>query len=245
MEYVYEQVRHNYEDFSSGRVLLNAGGTTAFPVRLASELYLRAKSYLPPERGEQPITVYDPCCGGAYLLTTLGLLHGQGIGRLVGSDIDGKAVELAKRNLAMANPEGIAERLAQLTALYAAFGKTSHKEAIESAERLQERIARRNARIETVCFQADATGDRADYWNAGGQAADIVMTDVPYGNVVTWSSADADPLDSLLNQLVGVVRAGSVVVVVADKKQAIAHPAYKRLEKLKIGKRQAAILAPL
>jgi 23S rRNA (guanine2535-N1)-methyltransferase len=41
MEYRYTAERQNYEDFASGRVLYNQKGTTAFPVRLASELYQR------------------------------------------------------------------------------------------------------------------------------------------------------------------------------------------------------------
>ncbi|TCZ80752.1 hypothetical protein E0485_00180 [Paenibacillus albiflavus] len=46
MEYIYENQRDTYEDFASGRVLLNASGTTAFPVKLASEIFLRGRSYL-------------------------------------------------------------------------------------------------------------------------------------------------------------------------------------------------------
>jgi hypothetical protein len=38
MEYKYAE-NHNYEHFSSGRVLYHAKGVPNFPVRLANELY--------------------------------------------------------------------------------------------------------------------------------------------------------------------------------------------------------------
>ena len=95
MEYRFEKTPRNYEDFASGKVLYNAKRTTAFPVRLASEIYLRGKSYLQRKTQKSTYTLYDPCCGGAYMLTVLGLLHGGDLERLIGSDVDPKAVELA------------------------------------------------------------------------------------------------------------------------------------------------------
>lgn len=64
MEYIYEKVQRSCEDFASGRVLYNAQGTTSFPVRLASEIYLRGKSYLKKKSEKENYTLYDPCCGG-------------------------------------------------------------------------------------------------------------------------------------------------------------------------------------
>ena len=56
---------HHYEDLASGRVLYNQHGTTAFPVRLASEIFLRAKQHLTRKGNAGPYHLYDPCGGGA------------------------------------------------------------------------------------------------------------------------------------------------------------------------------------
>ena len=157
MEYLYEKERGHYEDFASGRVLLNAPGATAFPVRLASELYQRGRAAALTRGAPERLTVYDPCCGGGHLLAVIGLLHGAGVRRLIGTDADERAVALARRNLAMVNVRGLAEREAQLRELHRQFGKPSHAEALESARRLAEMAARRGFDIEVECARADAT----------------------------------------------------------------------------------------
>ena len=42
MKYRFETKKRDYSDLASGRVLYNAPNTTAFPVRLASEIVQRA-----------------------------------------------------------------------------------------------------------------------------------------------------------------------------------------------------------
>lgn len=92
LKYIYEKKQQNYEDFASGRVLYNQKGAAAFPVRLASEIFLRSKNYLKKKGVKEPITIYDPCCGGAYILTTLGFLHGECFSKIIGSDVDKRFV---------------------------------------------------------------------------------------------------------------------------------------------------------
>ena len=46
MSYKFAITDENYEDFASGRVLFNQHGTTAFPVRLASEIFQRCEHIL-------------------------------------------------------------------------------------------------------------------------------------------------------------------------------------------------------
>lgn len=249
MEYKYEKERGNYEDFASGRVLLNAPGTTAFPVRLASELYLRARERLLGKGAPERLTVYDPCCGGAHLLATIGILHGSGLKRLIGSDVDPNAVRLAQRNLDMVNENGLAERVEQLREMHRQFGKASHAEAAESGLRLKEMVERRGFAIETSTFQADATGDgnalAGHALSAAGSGIDLVITDLPYGAVTGWSSRSDDPVGALLDNLLPLLAPHAVVVVVADKKQAVRSDRYRRLEKQPIGKRQFVVLEPL
>lgn len=55
MKYLYEIEFKNYEDFVSGRVLYNRKGATAFPVRLASEIFQRCKAALEVIDGNVPL----------------------------------------------------------------------------------------------------------------------------------------------------------------------------------------------
>lgn len=249
MEYLYEKQRSNYEDFASGRVLLNASGTTAFPVRLASELFLRGIAHLRSEgnRGtfsdRQTFSLYDPLCGGGHLLTTIGLLNGKYLHRIVGSDIDGGVLEIAGANLSMVNLEGLEKRQEQLKNMYKEYGKDSHKMAIESAERLRAIILERGTSIDTACFQVDVTNPQGIPWTR--EPFDLVITDLPYGDIVEWKSVDSDPVSRLLDHLLAVVSPHSVVIIVSDKKQSVSHPAYKRLQRFRAGKRQVFILQPV
>lgn len=245
MEYIYEKQRNNYEDFASGRVLLNAKGTTAFPVRLASELFQRGLSYLGFKNKNEKYSIYDPCCGGAYLLTTLGILHGKHLNRIVGSDIDGNMKSIALSNLAMVNEDGLENRLQQIEKMYHEYGKQSHLEAIKSAERLKKIVAERSTTIETSFFQADVT-DPLDILKAleKSDPFDIIFTDLPYGELVEWKTTNFNPAERMLDHLLNVIGKNGIVIVVSDKKQAINHSQYNRLERLKIGKRQIVILQP-
>lgn len=242
MEYIYEKQRDTYEDFASGRVLLNASGTTAFPVKLASEIFLRGRSYLRSRSDKKKYSLFDPCCGGSHLLTTIGILNGQYLNRIVGSDIDGRVIEIAKSNLSMVNQNGIQNRLEQIKRMYYEYRKESHWEAIGSAERLKQMILERRSTIETVCFQADATDSLNVPWTK--DTFDIVITDLPYGEVVEWRSAEIDPTNRLLENLLYVVSPNAVVIIVSDKKQVINNSNYNLLERLKVGKRQAVFLEP-
>jgi 23S rRNA (guanine2535-N1)-methyltransferase len=242
MEYKYVREKENYEDFSSGKVLFNASGTTAFPVRLASEIYLRGKSYLQSKGNKDKYTLYDPCCGGAYLLTTIGILHGDDLDQVMGSDIDQKAIELAKKNLGLLNIEGLDERIQQLRTMFTEYGKESHRHAIESALRLRNRIVQRNSSIMAACFQADATKSHEGYGK--GKEVDFVITDVPYGDVVKWTADSTNPTERLLENIANLLTSHSVVAVVADKKEVIENGNYKRLQRFKVGKRQVVFLEP-
>lgn len=46
MQYRFEKLKESYEDLSSGRVLYNTPGISAFPVRLASKIAMRCFSIL-------------------------------------------------------------------------------------------------------------------------------------------------------------------------------------------------------
>ena len=136
MEYKYGQ-NQNYEDFSSGRVLYHGEGMTNFPVRLAQEIYGRCLEYSPKK---SHITLYDCCCGGGYLLTVLGFLNQDSIGKIIGSDINEEILHTARKNLSLLTLEGIDKRIKELEEMILNFEKQSHIDAKNSAIRLKSMI---------------------------------------------------------------------------------------------------------
>jgi hypothetical protein len=242
MAYRFATDRKNYEDFASGRVLYSEPGTTSFPVRLAEELYGQGRELLIGLGSNPPYRLYDPCCGGGYLLTVLGLLYGADLAAIAASDVAESAVSLAERNLALLTAEGLEQRRRQLRELYDAYGKASHREAEESAARLASLL--QPTHPATACFRHDITA--APPPAAIGQI-DLVIADLPYGNLVSWHSADTESTHAarLLDNLLSCLAESAVVILVSDKKQPIAHPAYRRLKQGKLGKRKTTFLQPI
>jgi 23S rRNA (guanine2535-N1)-methyltransferase len=249
VEYRYERTAHNYEDFASGRVLYNAQGTTSFPVRLTSEIVQRCFALLQERGNNGPYTIYDPCCGGAAMLTTIGLMHGSSIRAIYASDADSRVLGIAENNLALLTAEGMERRRKQIEELYGAYGKSSHQDALGSIDRLEARLT--GSRLErTTCFQADAVqaDERRDQLLADG--VDLIMTDLPYGSIVQWdggANADAsDLLQRLFDQAHARLKPGlSVLAVVADKSQKLRHERFERVQHFKIGKRHVGLFVPI
>src|SRR5262245_55152460 len=88
MPYLFVHDRHDFTDVAAGPVLYSLPGRPAFPVRLTSEIFQRCQAHLLQLGNEPPYTVYDPCCGSAYLVVTLAYLHWPAIQQIVVSDID-------------------------------------------------------------------------------------------------------------------------------------------------------------
>lgn len=240
MKYQFAKEKINYEDLSSGRVLHSAQGFTSFPVRLASEIFQRCTDALLQRGIEGPYTVYDPCCGGAYLLTVLGFLHGDCIGQIYASDVDVAVLKLAEQNLSLLQPRGLMERIEQIETMHRLYGKTSHLDALGSAKRLQQWVEKRNL-IEYHCFVADISTGQA----AADRALDgihIVITDVPYGNMVHWKGSSS--ITTMLANLYPMLHESAIVAVVADKGQVLKNEQYRRVDYFRIGKRHIALFAP-
>jgi 23S rRNA (guanine2535-N1)-methyltransferase len=261
MAYRYAVEREDYSSFASGQVLHSAPGQTAFPVRLASEIFQRCTARLREGGVAPPYTLYDPCAGGAQLVTTLAFLHGDEIGSVVASDVDPAALQLAERNLALLTPSGLDARIAQLDELHRTYGKPSHAAALEHARAL--RTSRPPQPIPARLFQANATDPSALGTHLGpavGPAAvDLVITDVPYGRGSTWhvaaappsvpsatpgAAAATSPTARLLDALLPVLRLHAVVAIAADKDQRVRHDAYRRVDYLRIGHRHVTFLTP-
>jgi len=246
MPYRFATEQTDYSDYAAGRVFYSLPGHPAFPVRLTSEIFQRCLAIR--RRGEtvDRYIVYDPCCGAAYHLAALGHLHGDRIEAIAGSDVDVDAVGRAAQNLALLTPAGLSRRIGQIEAMRAAYGKTSHAEALDSARALQARFAALvgGRAIPGHTFVADALHGAELAAGLGPTAVDIVLTDVPYGRHSEWrATADAaSPIARMLDALLAVISEQAVVAIAADKKQRIEHRAYTRVERFQIGKRQVALL---
>ena len=95
MTYRFARERVDNSDFATGRVLVSAPGRTAFPVRLADEVFRRCLALRPNQPPSQRVVLYDPVCGSAALLATLAFLHGEQLDWVIGSDADSEALLLA------------------------------------------------------------------------------------------------------------------------------------------------------
>ena len=246
MRYLFASERRDYSDYASGHVFMGRPGHPAFPLRLASELFQRCLAVRRAEGLSGPCVLYDPCCGGAYLLSTLAYLHWHEIDQVIGSDIDEEALALAARNLSLLRLEGLDRRIEDLAAMRAAYGKASHAAALERAGVLRQRLAALNEthRVAAHLFCADATDGQALRDQLLDQRIDVVLTDVPYDRQATSQGAADDPGRHLLEALKPVLAPGAVVALASDKRQKIAHESYERLERLRLGKRQVVLLKP-
>jgi len=228
MEYKYAR-NDNYEDFASGRVLYHMGGEPTFPVRLTLEIYDRCLSY---STKKTKISLYDCCCGGAYMLTVLGFFKSDSLSELYGSDIDAKSLQLAEDNLGLLSETGMKRRKGELAALYQEYGKTSHEEALVSLERLEKCLTKD---IKTKVFLRNAF-EAYDL----PLTPDLIITDVPYGNMAEWANSNED-INEMMNALYKNCGPETILCVCMDKKQKIQTDLFHRLEKQLIGKRKFEI----
>jgi hypothetical protein len=244
MPYRFATERQNYADYASGKVFYGLSGTPTFPIRLASEMLQRCMAILRAEGRPDPFALYDPCCGSAYLLSTLAYLHWDDIKRLDGSDVNERALPLAEANLSLLTVEGLNRRIAQIERMWADYGKQSHQDALDSAKRLKMQLLAHLAShaIETRVFCADVTDTYALMDGLQGQTIDALLTDVPYGQHATWQTTHEDSAWHMLDTLRSIVSPHTVLAIASDKAQKIAHQGYRRQERFRLGKRQVTIL---
>lgn len=222
----------DFSDYACGRVLRGGAGMPNFPARLALELYGRGASHLP---ADAEIVLWDPCCGSGYLLT-VAALRGQPVPRCVlASDIQEGAVSLARENLALISAEGRAARQEALRAHLQEFGRESYALALESLDRIGAQCVGRQVETEVRVHDVLAGGQPFD------RRPNLVVTDVPYGCLVSWQGERAELGQYLLQALAPALDAGAVAVVCMDKKQRVCSDGYVRLEKEQIGKRRFEI----
>src|SRR5688572_6899307 len=223
MQYKYTKELVDYSDFASGRVLYSLPGHPAFPVRLASEIFQRCMAI----RGDSsPCVLYDPCCGAAYHLSVLGFLHGDLIQEIVASDVDEKAVALARQNLGILTAAGLDRRIDQISELLKLYGKESHAEALSSAKKLKSMLP--SEELKAKAFQSSATDGKSLLENIKSNSVDLVLTDIPYGQSSSWEHAEGslNPLWSMLEALRPILSPSGMAAITSDKGQKAAHESY-------------------
>ena len=237
-KYKFATEKENYEDYSSGRVLYSAPGATGFPVRLISEIFQRASARLENQGIKAPYSIYDPFCGAGYSLTVIALLYGSAIKNIIASDIGKEALVIANKNLSLLRQQGFANRVKELEHLKKIYNKISHKEALESARRLEKIIP--NTEIKVFEFNI-LSGQNLPLPKA---SIDLVITDLPYGKLTQWEGKDAEtnPTQSFLNNIRPILKPKAIIVISADKKQKLLYEGFQKVETLKLGKRQVIFL---
>ncbi|GAA3763156.1 rRNA methyltransferase [Salinactinospora qingdaonensis] len=235
MGYRYAIERADYSDLASGWVLRSAPGRPGFPVRLADELFRRALAHL----GREPVGVWDPCCGSGYLLTVLVLLHRDRITHVHASDSDPEAVHLAARNLELLTAAGLAQRSREARERAEAFGKPGYLDMAASADRLARRL-------HTLGGDLAATTCRGDVFapEAPRSSTDVVLTDVPYGDLTHWSGMvpNGEPVPALLRAVAEPLSDDALLVVTARTRKIPLPTGVRPLERVRVGSRSAVLV---
>jgi hypothetical protein len=238
VQYQYATAKGDYRDLASGFVLRSAPGQPAFPVRLAQELFQRSAAHLPT--GSQ-LSLWDPCCGSGYLAAVLGLLYRRRLARVICSDISAEAVALAAGNLALLSGAGLAERERELRERAVRYGKPSYLEAAQAALRLAEQLRETGGDLPGITQRADIFDPAA---LATLPTADLVITDVPYGEQTAWQSSAQlgdQPLSAMLHSLCQVLPPHAIVAICARKRRISFGRPVQALERLKLGHRSAFV----
>ncbi|MFC3998161.1 rRNA methyltransferase [Nocardiopsis sediminis] len=234
MAYRYATERADHSDLASGCVLRSAPGRPGFPVRLAGELFQRAAAHA----GQGPIALWDPCCGSGHLVTAVGLLHRDRLSRILATDTDDAAVGLAARNLDLLTSEGLAARERELRADAERFGRPSFLDRAAAARRLSGRLAAMGGDLPCAVRTGDAFAPEPP------GRVDVVLTDVPYGDLSHWSGRlpEGDPVSALLRSLAAVLPGGAVIAVTARTRKVPVPAGVAALERMRAGNRAAVLV---
>ncbi len=248
-KYRFASERTDNSDLAGGRVLYSAPGFPGFPVRLASEVFLRALAHQASadRAGDPPVSLWDPCCGSGALLTTLGFLHGESVGHLLGTDVSESAVEVARRNLALLTLDGLERRERELRDRAVRFGKSGYTLAADSARRLDDLLKATGGDRYCAAQRADVFDQDALARVVAPWTPDLAIFDAPYGEQTEWIGAPpdvADPTQAAVENVARVMSPSGVIAIVARTRRVPVGDRLCVLERFRAGNRAVAILAP-
>ncbi|MGH3328458.1 MAG: rRNA methyltransferase [Streptomycetales bacterium] len=240
MAYRYVTSRDDYRDFASGSVLHSAPGYPAYPVRLSSELFLRALSHLP----DRLAGLWDPCCGSGILITTVGLLHRERLRYILATDIDPEAAALAVRNVALLTGTGLTARADKLRERQNEFDKAVHREAAEAAIRLAQRLAASGGDLPASVATADVFDPASLAAVVPTPPPDLVLIDLPYGKQTTWAGSpplDTEPTYAAMRALAAVLPDHAVIALTVHGRKVPTAPGIQALERFRVGTRAGLV----
>lgn len=232
--------RQDHSDLASGAVLHSRPGQPAFPVRLARELFARAQHH---RRPSHPVTVWDPCCGSAQLLVTLGLTERRHLNGLVGSDTADEALALAAKNAPLVTMRGLVARSDELRAAAHRHGRQSHTEAAQASLRLARTLDQDGGDLPIELHRANAL-DPTDVEQVAARAQpDIVIADLPHGRMTSWVSptGEPDPQAKFANTIASILPGNAIIVLISRSRGSPLPPGTRALDRLRAGHRSAAI----
>ena len=172
------------------------------------------------------------------MLTTIALLNYSFIEKIFGSDINQDFINIAIKNLSLLSQIGLNTRASEIESHYKKYLKESHLNSLSSLDKFRDIINANENIIEYVVFYNDILKKADD--SVHEIKADIIITDVPYDNLVSWSSQDG--IDLMLDHVFDQLNEDGVIAIIHNKSQKRKNTKYKRLEKFKVGKRIIEIL---
>jgi len=234
--------KENYEDYSSGRVLYGAPNATNFPVRFSSEIFQRCNDYLSKKGKQGPYTIYDPFCGIGYSLSVMSFLHGSDIKSIIASDVDKTMIEFAEKNLSLLTIKGLNTRIEELQGFIEKYKKDSHKESLESAYRLKEKLVEPIG-LQIFQFNILTNEPLLDFV----KNIDIVIADLPYGKLTNWEDVEneSNPTQRFLDKVRDRLSKESIVAVSFNKKQKVEYEGFNKIKAFTLGKRKVLLLEPI
>lgn len=168
-------VDDTFDDAGGGRVVHSARGFPGYPPRLAVELFSRAREMV----GRSRVGMWDPLCGAGGIVTSIGLLRPTEVRRLLATDVNPDAVQLASRNLSLVSRSGLLARRQELTERMADPEQRIDPERLRALDRLLTRDGRGDD-IAVAALRANAT-DATDLGRLDLDGVDIAFADLPYG----------------------------------------------------------------
>jgi 16S rRNA G966 N2-methylase RsmD len=169
--------------------------------------------------------------------TVLGFLCNEHVSSIYCSDISKEAIELSLKNLSLLTLSGITNRKNELYEMVNKFDKESHKNALSSLEKITELLKNE---IGYEVFEANIL--KKNVLVGRNFIADMVITDVPYSNLVNWSADNGNEINVLLDEIIPVINSNTIVAISHNKKQKITNQNFFVIEKMQTGHRKIELL---
>jgi 23S rRNA (guanine2535-N1)-methyltransferase len=243
MVYLFEKKKINCEELASGSIIQSYKGMPAFPIRLALEIYQRCKVFLKKHNILPPYSIYDPCCGSGYILTTLGILNSKEIERIYASDISKEAIELTNKNLSLLKEEGFLSRIFELEQLIGLYNNDSHRLFLAHAKTLKDKLIK-DRRPDITVLQRNILSDNVEV----DIKVNIIITDIPYNRQSDWKNDEHVSLSTqavqerFLNNIYRSLEKDGVASIITPKTEKLFSDKLKIVDKFIVGKRRIYIL---